>query len=244
MPVYRLTRALAFPPPEKASDEGLLAIGGDFSPERLILAYSQGIFPWPHQDAPLLWFSPDPRFVLLPSQVHLHKSLRKQIRRAPYSIRFDTAFETVIRACARAPRPGQDGTWITDDLIAGYEQLFRSGFAHSIEAWRGDTLVGGLYGVSLGRMFFGESMFAEEEDASKIAFATLVAHLRRWDFAAIDCQVPTDHLARFGAERLTRKDFLALLRNAVGAPTRIGPWVCELSPESVLQTLSSSGDMS
>jgi leucyl/phenylalanyl-tRNA--protein transferase len=199
MPVYMLTDELRFPPPEGASPEGVVAIGGDASPERLALAYSLGIFPWPHRDLPLLWFSPDPRFVLHLDQVHIGRSLRKRIRAAPFEIRADTAFRAVMQGCALSKRPGQDGTWITDELRTGFEALHARGFAHSIEAWRGDELVGGLYGVSIGRAFCGESMFAHEGDASKIAMATLLGNLRHWGFRFVDCQVYTDHLSRFGA---------------------------------------------
>src|SRR5688500_7052820 len=180
MPVYLLTNELRFPPPEGASPEGIVAIGGDFRPERLLLGYAQGIFPWPSEGLPLLWFSPDPRFVLEPHEAHPPRSLRKQLRKMPYPVRFDTAFGEVIRHCAETRRPGQRGTWITDDLLAGYEALHALGFAHSVEAFRGDELVGGLYGVSLGQVFFGESMFAHAPDASKLAFAMLLAQLVSW----------------------------------------------------------------
>lgn len=238
MPVYLLTDKLVFPPAEGATREGVVAVGGDFRPERLLLAYSQGIFPWPTEGMPLLWFSPDPRFVLRPSQVHVGRSLEKQMRRAPYEVRFDTAFEAVIRACGRVPRPGQDGTWIEEDLIEGYVALHALGYAHSIEAWRDGELVGGLYGVSLGSCFFGESMFALAPDASKVAFVTLLAHLRRWDVGLVDCQVKTDHLARFGGRELARRDFLAELRERVPAPTRRGNWEVELDPRAALDVLT------
>jgi len=230
MPIYRLTKELVFPPPEGASDEGVVAIGGDFSPERLVLGYSQGIFPWPIDGLPLLWFSPDPRFVLPPRAAHLSRSLRKSIRRDTYEVRADTAFADVLRECADAPRPGQEGTWITDELREGYEDLFDLGFAHSIEAWRDDELVGGLYGVSIGRAFFGESMFATEPDASKVAFATLLGNLAAWEFDVVDCQVHTAHLERFGARDVPREDYLRVLRRAIAAPTRRGHWTLPLDP--------------
>ena len=233
MPVYLLTDELVFPPPERASREGVVAVGGDARPERLLLAYGQGIFPWPAESMPLLWFSPDPRFVLVPREAHVGRTLRKRVRRGDLEVRFDTHFRAVIEACAEAPRPGQDGTWITDSLVAGYCALHDSGFAHSIEAWRGDKLVGGLYGVSLGRAFFGESMFAREDDASKVAFAVLLAHLVHWDFHFVDCQVRTEHLERFGAVDWPRTRFLRLLRHALTLETRVGPWRTELSPEAV-----------
>jgi leucyl/phenylalanyl-tRNA--protein transferase len=237
MPVYLLTEELRFPPPEGASPEGIVAIGGDFRPERLLLGYAQGIFPWPSEGLPLLWFSPDPRFVLEPNHAHIPRSLRKQLKREPYSIRLDTAFGRVIRACAETKRPGQRGTWITDDLIDGYEALFALGFAHSVEAWDGDKLVGGLYGVSLGKAFFGESMFAHAPDASKLAFAMLLAQLKAWDLRIVDCQVYTEHLARFGAEEWPRDLFLGTLREALAHDTRRGKWTMELTTEQALELL-------
>jgi leucyl/phenylalanyl-tRNA--protein transferase len=237
MPVYRLTRRLAFPPPEHATREGLVAVGGDASPERLLLAYAQGIFPWPSPGMPLLWFSPDPRFVLVPGRAHLSRSLRKRVRAGTFDIRFDTRFADEMRACAAQPRPGQDGTWITDELVEGYVALHARGLAHSVEAFRDGELVGGLYGVSLGRAFFGESMFARAPDASKVAFATLLGQLVAWDFALVDCQVRTEHLARFGAEDWPRARFLGALRDALAAPTRVGRWVREVTAEQVLAAL-------
>jgi leucyl/phenylalanyl-tRNA--protein transferase len=243
MPVYLLTDELRFPPPEGASPEGIVAIGGDFRPERLLLGYAQGIFPWPSEGLPLLWFSPDPRFVLEPQQAHLPRSLRKQMRREPYQVRFDTAFSDVIRGCAEARRPGQRGTWITDELVAGYEALFALGFAHSVEAWDGEQLVGGLYGVGLGRVFFGESMFARAPDASKIAFAMLMAQLRSWGASLVDCQVYTEHLARFGAEDWPRELFLSHLREALSHDTRRGRWQLDLSTEQALTLLCEGGSV-
>jgi len=237
MPIYMLTDELRFPPPEGASAEGIVAVGGDFRPERLLLGYAQGIFPWPSEGLPLLWFSPDPRFVLDPARLHLPRSLRKRMRKAPYEIRFDTAFDEVIHACASARRPGQRGTWIIEDLVDGYQSLHELGFAHSIEAWSGDQLVGGLYGVGLGRVFFGESMFAHAPDASKCAFAVLIAQLLAWDFALVDCQVHTEHLERFGAEEWPRERFLRTLRSAVTAETRRGRWTLELDVEQALANL-------
>ena len=235
-----LTDELRFPPPEGASAEGIVAVGGDFRPERLLLGYAQGIFPWPSDGLPLLWFSPDPRFVLCPERAHIPRSLRKRLRKNPYEIRFDTAFDRVIRACAETRRPGQRGTWIIDELVEGYEALHALGFAHSIEAWRDGELMGGLYGVGLGRMFFGESMFAREPDASKCAFAVLLAQLIAWRFQLIDCQVHTEHLERFGAEEWPRSAFLTTLRTAVAAETRRGRWQLELPPEQVLSLLPSN----
>ncbi len=237
MPVYLLTDELIFPPPEGASPEGVVAIGGDFAPERLLLAYSQGIFPWPTEGFPLLWFSPDPRFVLVPREAHVGRSLRKAIRRGTYRVTSDRAFSEVIRECADQPRPGQSGTWITDELIEGFEALHARGFAHSVEAWHGDTLVGGVYGVSLGSVFYGESMFAHAPDASKVAFVTLLGNLDAWGFGLVDCQVYTDHLARFGASKWPRARFLAALHAALEPPTRRGRWTLELSPSEALDRL-------
>ena len=237
MPIYMLTDELRFPPPEGASPEGIVAIGGDFRAERLLLGYAQGIFPWPSDGLPLLWFSPDPRFALEPARAHLGRSLRKRMRHEPYQVRFDSAFGETIRACARKPRPGQRGTWITEDLIRGYERMHRLGYAHSIEAWEGERLVGGLYGVGLGKVFFGESMFADAPDASKIAFATLLGHLVAWDFRIVDCQVHTEHLERFGASAWPRADFLKRLRSAVGDDGPKAPWQATLSTSEVLALL-------
>ncbi|MBO6938654.1 MAG: leucyl/phenylalanyl-tRNA--protein transferase [Deltaproteobacteria bacterium] len=225
MPVYLLGEDdVAFPPPSAATPEGIVAVGGDVSPERLVNAYANGIFPWPVEGYPLLWFSPDPRFVLEPSKVHVGRSLRKAMNRGHYRITADEAFTEVIDACAHAPRPGQDGTWITTELRNGYVRLHQLGFAHSIEAWEGERLVGGLYGVSLGAAFFGESMYAAAPDASKVAFATLCGVLEQWDFAFVDCQVHTPHLERFGAEDWPRPRFLDALSKALEAPTRRGSW--------------------
>jgi len=231
MRIPRLTKDLWFPPATAATREGVVAFGGDYRVERLLLAYRSGIFPWPHRGLPLLRFSPDPRFILLPSHAHLPRSLRKRMRKSPYEIRADTAFSRVIEGCGEVPRPGQDGTWVVPELARGYEALHAEGFAHSIEAWRGDELVGGLYGVSLGAVFFGESMFAKAPDASKIAFATLLGNLVHWGFAMVDCQVYTDHLDRFGAEEWPRDVFLEVLEKCAGVPTRRGPWKLDLGPK-------------
>jgi leucyl/phenylalanyl-tRNA--protein transferase len=226
-----------FPPPERATPEGILAIGGRPDPDLLLAAYSRGIFPWPHPGLPVLWFCPDPRFVLLPTQAHLSRSLRKAMRRGTFEVRADTAFEEVIRACARKRRPGQRGTWITRGMIKGYTALHERGFAHSIETWQDDRLVGGLYGISLGAAFYGESMFADVPDASKVAFATLLGNLVRWDFQLVDCQSYTEHLAAFGAEEWPRERFLAALAKALEIPTRMGPWTLELDPAEAAEVL-------
>lgn len=235
--MYLLTEELVFPPPEAASEEGIVAVGGDVSPERLVLAYSQGIFPWPVRGLPLLWFCPDPRFVLAPHRAHVQRSLRRTVRKGDFEVRADTAFDRVIAGCASVPRRGQDGTWITDELRSGFEQLHELGYAHSIEAWLDGELVGGLYGVSLGRAFFGESMFARAPDASKVAFLTLLGQLVTWRFDFVDCQVHTEHLARFGAEHWPRRRFLQSLRRSLGAPTRRGPWRLSVGPSEALERL-------
>lgn len=223
MPVWRLGDPIAFPDPRRAEPGGLLAVGGDLSPERLLAAYAQGIFPW-YEEEPVLWFSPDPRWVLVPKELRVARSLAKVLRQDRFAVRFDTAFDRVVEACATAPRPGQHGTWITPAMRAAYGRLHRLGFAHSVEAWRGDALAGGLYGVSLGSAFFGESMFARESDASKVAFVHLVRRLESWDFRLVDCQVETAHLRRFGAAPWSRARFLEELDRALRVPTRRGAW--------------------
>src|SRR5689334_10814081 len=241
MPVYMLTEELVFPPPEGASPEGVVAIGGDASPERLVLAYSQGIFPWPHQNLPLLWFSPDPRFVISFDRVHVGRSLRKRIRSGDFEVRCDTVFEQVLAACAQVPRPGQDGTWITPEIRAGFAALHRLGIAHSVETWRDGELVGGLYGVALGKSFCGESMFSRTDDASKAATVALLGNLCHAGFHFVDCQVYTDHLARFGAEEWPRARFLRALRRAVAEPSVEGPWRFALTPAACLTELDQAG---
>lgn len=228
--VFRLDHRLVFPPPHLAEDNGLLAIGGDLSAERLRMAYSQGIFPWYDHDLPIMWHSPDPRMVLLASELYVNRSLRKSIRRKPYRLTIDAAFEEVIKACAAIPRPGQDGTWITEDMIDAYIDLHQQGNAHSVEAWLNGELVGGVYGVSLGAAFFGESMFAVAPDASKIAFVGLVEQLRAWGIELVDCQVHTEHLEHFGAALWPRARFLDALEGALTKQTRLGPW--RFDPES------------
>lgn len=214
-------------------------MGGRPDPETLKEAYSRGIFPWPHEEVPLLWFCPDPRFVLVPEAAHVARSLRKEMRRGGFEVRADTAFQEVIRACARKERRGQKGTWITGEMIAGYTALHEEGLAHSIEAWRDGRLVGGLYGISMGAVFFGESMFTEVPNASKVAFATLLANLVRWRFHLVDCQAYTPYLESFGAEDWTRARFLAVLKRALRAPARPGKWTLELGPAEAAGVFSS-----
>jgi leucyl/phenylalanyl-tRNA--protein transferase len=224
VPVYRLDHRLVFPDPELATDEGILAIGGDLRPERLLLAYSMGIFPWYEEGLPILWHSPDPRMVLPIGKLHVPRSLEKTLRRDTYEIRFDTAFAEVITACGARRRPGQHGTWITEDMKRAYVELHRLGWAHSAEAWAGGKLVGGVYGVSMGAIFFGESMFADAPDASKAAFVVLARHLAERGTTLIDCQVHTDHLERFGAEEWPRRRYLDALPALLARPTRKGSW--------------------
>jgi leucyl/phenylalanyl-tRNA--protein transferase len=224
MPIFRLGREFAFPHPKESDPSGLLAVGGDLSPERLLLAYASGIFPWYAEDQPILWHSPDPRAVLRVEELHVPRSLAKAVRRGRFEVRLDTAFEAVIRSCAEIARPAAGGTWITPDMLHAYCELHRLGFAHSAEAFAGDRLVGGLYGVSLGSIFFGESMFAREPDASKVAFVALVRQLAQWGFELIDCQQPTHHLARFGAVLWSRSCYLDALARCTARPTRRGAW--------------------
>ena len=202
---------------------GLLAAGGDLLPERLLDAYRHGIFPWYSAGDPILWWSPDPRMVLFPDEFKVSNSLRKTLRRGNYEIRTDSAFERVMHACA-SPRDGQNGTWIQEEIIDAYVRLHQLGLAHSIETWMDGELAGGLYGVSLGRMFYGESMFSRRTDASKIALAHLVAQLKRWDFGMIDCQMNTPHLATMGAREIPRAEFVTLLQELIHYPDIAFPW--------------------
>jgi leucyl/phenylalanyl-tRNA--protein transferase len=217
-----------FPPVDRAlrDPNGLLAAGGDLSPARLLDAYRRGIFPWFGDEDPLLWWSPDPRMVLLVDELRVSRSLRKTIRSGRFQVKADRAFSAVVRACAE-PRAHEEGTWITTEMRAAYARLAALGYAHSIEAWQDDALVGGLYGVAIGRIFFGESMFARVSDASKVALATLVRQLREWEFRMIDCQMPTAHLASLGAREIPRREFLAEVERAVREPSIPSPWTLE-----------------
>ena len=209
-----------------ADDLGLVNVGGELTPGRVLAAYAQGIFPWPllGDEGPVFWCCPDPRFVLHLDELHIARRLERTLRTTTLDVRFDTAFEEVIASCATVARREQDGTWITDEMQQAFIDLHRHGHAHSVEAWRGDQLVGGLYGVSIGGAFFGESMFARERDASKIAFATLCHQLIEWDFRFVDCQQRTAHLARFGARPISRERFLDQLETAITLPFRAGSW--------------------
>jgi len=205
---------------------GLLAAGADLSPERLLRAYRLGIFPWFSAGEPILWWSPDPRMVLFPSELKIARSLAKVLRKSDYEVRADSAFERVIQACSE-PRAHQQGTWITAAMRAAYIRLHRLGVAHSVETWRGGELAGGLYGLALGRAFFGESMFSRASDASKIALVHLVRQLQRWQFELIDCQMRTPLLASFGAREITRGEFTRRLAELVKYPDVVGPWLLE-----------------
>jgi leucyl/phenylalanyl-tRNA--protein transferase len=223
MPVYRLPETIVFPPVEHAVKSGLLAVGGDLSPERLIAAYREGIFPWYGDGEPILWWSPDPRFVLFPDELHVSRSMRQFLKKGVVRVTFDGAFRAVISACRR-PRPGQDGTWITPEMREAYCALHDLGYAHSVEVWQGDELAGGLYGVSLGRAFFGESMFSTIPNASKAGLITLTGHLRERGFDLIDCQVDTAHLAGLGARPIRRRTFRTLLKESLRHETLQGNW--------------------
>ena len=216
---------LRFPPVEQASPEGLLAVGGDLRAERLLEAYRHGIFPWYNDDQPILWWSPDPRAVLFPDKLHISRSLKRSLRLGGFTVTLDTQFHEVMRSCA-GPRPQypEGGTWITLAMVEAYVRLHELGYAHSVEAWHEGTLVGGLYGVALGGIFFGESMFTRVPDASKVALVCLVRQLRTWGFRIFDCQQPSQHIKMLGAEDISRRDFLDHLTAALTFPDRRGRW--------------------
>lgn len=222
--IFRIPREHIFPHPSYAEPTGLLGVGGDLDPDRLLLAYRSGIFPWYSRGEPILWWSPDPRTVLFTGELKVQRSLAKRIRQRPYRITLDRAFEEVISHCKSTPRPGQSDTWITNDMRRAYIHLHALGHAHSVEAWEGDTLVGGLYGVAIGRLFAGESMFALQPDASKIAFAHLVRQITRWGYPLVDCQVHTPHLERFGAREIPREEYLERCAGLSAALGRTGHW--------------------
>ena len=209
--MYRLTDALLFPSPEQASAEGIVAVGGDLLPERVMLAYRKGIFPWFESDDFLLWWSPDPRMVLFPDRLKISKSMRTVLRKKQFEVTFNKAFDQVVEACAKVKRFGQNGTWITPGLMEVYSTLHIQGHAHSVEVWEEGSLVGGLYGIDLGTVFCGESMFSKSSNASKIALISLVKELKKNKYELIDCQVPTQHLASMGAEPISRTEFLTFL---------------------------------
>jgi leucyl/phenylalanyl-tRNA--protein transferase len=211
MPVFQLSDDLIFPPVDLAEPDGLLAYGGDLTKDRLLLAYSKGIFPW-YDEPPILWWCPDPRFVLFPDELKISASMKQVLKKGIFTITINKDFRSVISACRQVPRPGQDGTWISRDVIKAYTALHEAGYAHSVECWQHDQLVGGFYGIQLGNCFFGESMFAHVSNASKAAFITFVQYAADKGLALIDCQVYTDHLASLGAKMISREDFLTIIK--------------------------------
>ena len=224
MPVFRLSDEYIFPPVEYANEMGILAIGGDLMPERLLTAYTAGVFPWYSKNEPILWWSPDPRFVIFPKEIIISKSMKKVIKKHVFDIKADTAFDKVIQHCSVIPRKRQKGTWITEEMINAYIMLNRLGFAHSIEAWKDDELVGGLYGVSLGGMFFGESMFSFEDNASKAALIALADKLIQMKFELIDSQVYTPHLETLGGMNISRESYISILKTSLKKKTITGSW--------------------
>lgn len=213
--MHLLTKELIFPPAALADEEGLLAFGGDLSIDRLLLAYRNGIFPWFSEDEPICWWCPDPRFILLPAELKISKSMRTVLNKGAFKFTVDKAFEEVIKNCQKVFRKDQPGTWITDEMLDAYLNLHKAGYAHSAEAWKDGKLVGGIYGVLLGKVFFGESMFSKESNASKFAFIKFVERLQKQNVQLIDCQVYTEHLESLGAKMIERKDFLQLLQQYI-----------------------------
>ena len=228
MTIFQVNEDYIFPPVEMANRNGILAVGGDLSPQRLVHAYLQGIFPWYSEGDPIIWWSPDPRFVLFPPELRISRSMRQVFKKNIFTIRYDTAFAQVICECGR-PRKGQDGTWITREMREAYIRLHEMGIAHSVEAWQDGKLAGGLYGVSLGRCFFGESMFTNAANASKTAFIHLATCLKKLDFILIDCQVYTNHLMSLGAKSISRPEFMDYLDQSMNSETLVGNWG-ELEP--------------
>lgn len=224
MAVYMLNSELVFPDPRKANPDGLLAVGGDLTPTRLLLAYESGIFPWFSPPDPLLWWSPDPRCVIFTDKVKVSKSMRNVLNRNEFEVTYDKDFLGVMSGCRSVDRPGQDGTWITSEILEAYHNLHDLGMAHSIEVWHQGELVGGLYGVSIGKIFCGESMFANKSNASKVALIHLCRRLHKWGFELIDCQIYNDHLGSMGAEHISRAEFLQKLDEAMEKDSIIGNW--------------------
>ena len=237
MPIFWLSeKTNSFPPPQMANRDGVLAIGGDLSPERLLNAYRIGVFPWYNPEDPILWWCPDPRFVLFPEKLKIARSMRPYLNQPKFQLTFDREFSTVMRRCAKVDRKGQRGigTWISEEMVQAYTRLHTMGFAHSVEVWQEDELVGGLYGIALGRVFFGESMFAEVSNASKFGFIRLVQRLQELGYRMIDCQQKTPHLASLGAESIPRRQFLSVLRENETEPTHRGSWSGLLTTEPPL----------
>jgi len=224
MPVFLLSNKIIFPPPYLAGSDGLLAIGGDLSKERLLLAYRMGIFPWFSDDEPIMWWSPDPRLVIYPQDLRVPKSLKKVINKNIFKVTMDSSFEQIINLCAQMRLQKNEGTWLGKDMIEAYCNLHEAGYAHSVEAWHEGELAGGLYGVSIGKCFFGESMFTRISNASKAAFVALVEYLKTLSFNMIDCQLTTEHLKSFGAREIPRSVFLKQLNESLEARTKKGRW--------------------
>ena len=224
MPVFQLTNKLIFPSVELAEDNGLLAVGGDLSPERLLLAYRSGIFPWYSEGDPLLWWSPSPRLIIFPAEFKVPRRLARLVLQKKYSVTMDRAFRQVITACAGTDKRQEKGTWITDDMLEAYCLLHDMGYAHSVECWLDDELAGGLYGISLGGIFFGESMFSIQPNSSKIALVSLIKKLQEWNFDCIDCQMKTEHLMQFGAQEIPGNHFRKLLDKSIAHPDQRGKW--------------------
>lgn len=224
MPVYQLDQELWFPPSREYENHGVVAIGGDISVQRLLLAYKMGIFPWYNEDDPITWWCPDKRMVLKPKEVKISKSMRSILRKGNHSVTLDQSFEDVLVNCQKIKRKNQDGTWLNNELITSLIELHELGYAHSVECWEEDELVGGLYGISLGRMFFGESMFSKVSNSSKIAFISLCQKLESLHFDLIDCQIHNDHLASLGAYEISRTDFLDRIENLDLSDTLLGKW--------------------
>lgn len=232
MTIYRLSNTIEFPSPHLAEKDGLLAIGGDLSQKRLLMAYQVGIFPWFLEGEPYLWWSPDPRLVLYPEELYVSKSLKKTMNQNVFQITFDSSFNQVIQSCAHTRLKQNEETWIVPEMVDAYCRLHKSGYAHSIEAWHNGKLAGGLYGIALGKCFFGESMFSRKSNASKVAFVNLVHYLKRESYKLIDCQVTTAHLKRFGAREIPRGTFLKQLKDAINCPTNNRSWQIQL-PETI-----------
>lgn len=224
MPIFDMDMLDKFPPASYATEEGVIGIGGELSPEKLIEAYSNGIFPWYNQGDPIIWWSPDPRMVLYPGELKVHRSLRNILNRQLFQVTFDEAFLEVIKGCRDVYRPGQHGTWITSEMLEAYHRLHQLGYAHSVEVWQNGVLEGGLYGVALGKVFFGESMFTKVGNASKVGFVTLVQYLQQQGFGLIDCQTETRHLASLGARKVPRHIFLKAVNEGVLGDAVPGPW--------------------
>ncbi len=224
MPIFELTKEIIFPDPELADNSGIIAVGGDLTPRRLLQAYRSGIFPWFNEADPRVWWSPDPRMVLYPAEVKISHSMKKVLKDKVFSVTFDNDFEAVIHFCKTQPRQGQKGTWITKEMMEAYEKLNEMGYAHSVEVWKNDKLAGGLYGVSIGAMFAGESMFSKENNASKAGFITLAKTLEKLHFRMVDCQIYTAHLSSMGAREISRKKYLRELALCLEKPTVKGNW--------------------